>query len=96
VDADEGSFAAALPWGVERRYGLEGLQIKRRRRKKIPVSERQPLIRPGGPNEVWSMDFVFDRVAGGNDQRGAPKVRSSLEHGDVSTTSEDPRRIWAG
>jgi len=50
---------------VERLYGLERLQIKRRRRKKIPVSERQPLVRPGGANEVWSMDFVFDRVAGG-------------------------------
>lgn len=50
---------------VERLYGLEKLQIKRRRRKKIPVAERQPLMRPGAPNEVWSMDFVFDRVAGG-------------------------------
>src|SRR5882757_6423994 len=47
---------------VERLYGLEKLQIKRRRRKKIPVAERQPLVRPGAPNEVWSMDFVFDRV----------------------------------
>jgi transposase InsO family protein len=50
---------------VERLYSLEKLQIKRRRRKKIPVAERQPLVRPGAPNEVWSMDFVFDRVAGG-------------------------------
>ena len=50
---------------VERLYGLEKLQIKRRRRKKIPVAERQPLVRPGAANEVWSMDFVFDRVAGG-------------------------------
>jgi transposase InsO family protein len=50
---------------VERLYRLEKLQVRRRRRKKIPVSERQPLIRPGGPNQVWSMDFVFDRVAGG-------------------------------
>ena len=50
---------------VERLYGLEKLQVKRRRRKKIPVSERQPLVRPGGANEVWSMDFLFDRVASG-------------------------------
>lgn len=50
---------------VERLYRLEKLQVQRRRRKKIPVAERQPLIRPGGPNQVWSMDFVFDRVAGG-------------------------------
>jgi transposase InsO family protein len=50
---------------VERLYRLEQLHIRRRRRKKIPVSERQPLIRPGAANEVWSMDFVFDRVACG-------------------------------
>lgn len=50
---------------VERLYALEKLQVRRRRRKKIPTSERQPLIRPGAANEVWSMDFVFDRVAGG-------------------------------
>jgi putative transposase len=50
---------------VERLYDLEKLHIKRRRRKKIPVADRQPLVRPGGPNEIWSMDFVFDRVASG-------------------------------
>jgi transposase InsO family protein len=50
---------------VERLYALEKLQVRRRRRKKIPMSERQPLVRPGAANEVWSMDFVFDRVASG-------------------------------
>jgi putative transposase len=50
---------------VERLYGLEKLHIKRRRRKKIPIADRQPLVRPGRPNEIWSMDFVFDRIASG-------------------------------
>lgn len=50
---------------VERLYRLEQLQVRRRRRKKIPVTERQPLVRPDRANEVWSMDFVFDRVATG-------------------------------
>jgi putative transposase len=50
---------------VERLYSEEKLQIRRRHRKKIPVSERQPLLRPGAANEVWSMDFVFDRIATG-------------------------------
>jgi putative transposase len=50
---------------VERLSRLERLHIRRRRRKKIPVSERQPLVRPGRANEIWSMDFVFDRVASG-------------------------------
>jgi len=30
---------------VERLYALEKLQVRRRRRKKIPIGERQPLIR---------------------------------------------------
>ena len=50
---------------VERLYGLEKLHIRRRRRKKIPMSDRQPLVRPGRANEIWSMDFVFDRIASG-------------------------------
>jgi putative transposase len=50
---------------IERLYALLKLQIKRRRRKKIPLADRQPLLRPAAANEVWSMDFVFDRVAGG-------------------------------
>ena len=50
---------------VDRLYALEKLQVRRRRRKKIPPSDRQPLIRPGAANEVWSMDFVFDRIASG-------------------------------
>ena len=46
-------------------YALEKPQVRRRRRKKIPIADRQPLGRPAAANEVWSMDFVFDRVAGG-------------------------------
>jgi putative transposase len=50
---------------LERLYALEKLQVRRRRRKKIPVAERQPLMRLGAANEVWSKDFLFDRVASG-------------------------------
>ena len=50
---------------VERLYVAERLQVRRRRRKKVPVVDRQPLVRPTRPNEVWSADFVFDRTAEG-------------------------------
>ena len=50
---------------VHRLYVAERLQIRRRRRKKVPVADRQPLIKPTAPNEVWSADFVFDRTAEG-------------------------------
>jgi putative transposase len=50
---------------VARLYTAEGLQIRHRKRKKVPVIDRQPLIRPATANDVWSMDFIFDRVASG-------------------------------
>jgi putative transposase len=50
---------------VERLYQQAQLQVRRRKRKKVPVGDRQPLIRPEAANQVWSMDFVFDRTAEG-------------------------------
>lgn len=50
---------------VDRLYAEEKLQLKRRKRKKVPVTDRQPLIRPEVADEVWSMDFVFDRSSDG-------------------------------
>ena len=50
---------------VERLYQDAKLQVRRRKRKKVLVGERQPLLRPDRANEVWSMDFVFDRTAEG-------------------------------
>ena len=49
----------------DRLYALAKLQVRRRKRKKVPVSERQPLGRPRAANEVWAMDFVCDRTAEG-------------------------------
>jgi transposase-like protein len=48
---------------VDRLYAEAGLQVKKRRRKKIPLSDRHSLERPTAANQVWSMDFVFDRTA---------------------------------
>ena len=50
---------------IERLYAQAGLQVRRRKRKKVPACDRQPLLRPRQANEVWSMDFVFDRTADG-------------------------------
>lgn len=51
---------------VDRLYAEVGLQVRRRRRKKVSATERQPLGRPQSANQVWSMDFVFDRTAEGH------------------------------
>ncbi|MBX3333552.1 MAG: transposase, partial [Nitrospira sp.] len=50
---------------VERLYVEAQLQLRRRTRKKVPMGVRQPLVRPESANQVWSMDFVFDRSAEG-------------------------------
>lgn len=50
---------------VDRLYAEAGLQVRRRKRKKIPVADRHPLERPLAANQIWSMDFVFDRTAEG-------------------------------
>lgn len=49
---------------VQRVYQEEGLQVRRRRRKKIKYV-RQPMSAATKPNEVWSMDFVWDRTVKG-------------------------------
>jgi transposase InsO family protein len=50
---------------VDRLYAEAQRQVRRRRRKKVPLADRQPLARPHAPNDVWSADFVFDRTAEG-------------------------------
>jgi len=50
---------------VYRIYHLNGLGVKRRRRRKGLATERLPLLRPAGPNLTWSMDFVMDALASG-------------------------------
>jgi putative transposase len=72
---------------VERLYGLEKLHIRRRRRKKISVADRQPLVRPGKANEMWSVDFVFDRIASGRTLKCLTIVDDGT-HEAVAVTAE--------
>ena len=50
---------------VRRLYRQENLMVKNRKRKKVALADRQPLLRPSRANQVWSVDFVFDRLADG-------------------------------
>ncbi|PVY82404.1 helix-turn-helix protein [Pantoea ananatis] len=50
---------------VYRIYHLNGLSVKRRRRRKCLATERLPLLRPDAPNLTWSMDFVMDALTTG-------------------------------
>lgn len=50
---------------TERLYRLEGLSLKKRRKKKKAMGLRQARPVPTSPDEVWSMDFVHDRLGSG-------------------------------
>lgn len=50
---------------VQRIYQEEGLQVRRRRRKRRAVVPRTPMPMPTRPNERWSMDFVRDTLGDG-------------------------------
>ncbi len=50
---------------VHRIYVEEGLQVRKRKRKRVSRSERHPMLVPHAPNERWSMDFQHDLLATG-------------------------------
>jgi putative transposase len=60
---------------IERIYREEGLQVIRRKRKRISRSKRTPKVEvPTRPDQRWSMDFVHDSTAGGRRFRCLPVV----------------------
>lgn len=50
---------------VHRIYVEEGLQIRRRRRKKLDRSLRRPIVPVERLDQVWAMDFVTDSLVDG-------------------------------
>lgn len=50
---------------VYRLYREAGLAVRKRKRRKGIMVERQPLLLPEMPNHTWSMDFVMDSLANG-------------------------------
>ena len=50
---------------VYRLYREEGLQVRRRKRKRVAWPRSQKAQVPTRPNQRWSMDFVHDATAGG-------------------------------
>ena len=49
---------------IARLYREEGLQVRRRKRKRLRSVERVPLIVPTHSNQVWAMDFMSDMAGG--------------------------------
>ena len=48
-----------------RLYRAEHLQVRRKRRKRLPARDRVPLPSLDAPNQRWSMDFMSDQLATG-------------------------------
>ncbi len=58
-------FPAVNHKKMYRLYQEAKLSVRRRRKAKRPVGERQKLRMSYRPNDTWSMDFVFDALANG-------------------------------
>jgi putative transposase len=50
---------------VYRLYREAALSVRKRRRRKGVMIDRQALTVPTGPNEIWSIDFVMDALGNG-------------------------------
>lgn len=50
---------------VERLYRLEGLVIRRKKHRKLPVHLRKEMPPPKNPNDCWATDFISDALTDG-------------------------------
>lgn len=48
-----------------RLYREESLQVRSKKRKRLPKRPRQPIELPTAPNQRWSLDFVSDQLSSG-------------------------------
>lgn len=63
---------AGHPWNhkrVYRIYTAMGLNIRRRAKKRLPARAKQHLFQPEAPNQVWSLDYVYDSLWDGRRYR---------------------------
>jgi transposase InsO family protein len=77
---------------VDRLYAEARLQVRLRRRKTVPLADRQPAVRPHAPNDVSSADVVFDRTAEGR----VRKCLTIVDDRTIGAVAEVPARALGG
>ncbi len=50
---------------IYRLYHENGLQVRRRKRRRLPRRDRVPLLAPSRPMQRWSLDFMSDLLVSG-------------------------------
>lgn len=83
---------------VKRVYDKLGLNLRRKKKRRLPGREKQPLQVPGQINKTWSMDFMQDSLESGRKFRTLNIIddynRESLAiEVDVSLTGERVVRV---
>ena len=54
---------------VERVYKKLGMNKRKKRKQRLPNSDKQPLVQPIARNITWSLDFMEDRLENGRKVR---------------------------
>ena len=54
---------------IYRIYTSMGLNLRSKRKKRLPTRVKEPLVRPIYPNVTWSMDFMSDSLESGKKVR---------------------------
>ena len=84
---------------THRIYVEEGLQVRKRKKRRRSAIARRPLVLPSRPRQRWSMDFMSDQLSSGRRIR-LKKLRPWLDHGflelDNNTAERSMRPIALG
>ncbi|WP_338402512.1 integrase core domain-containing protein [Xanthomonas translucens] len=82
---------------IYRLYEEAELKVRKRRKAKRPLGERQKLLAASMPNDTWSMDFVFDTLANARRIKCLTVVDDfTRESVDIAVGTASAALTWCG